>query len=317
MRVLVTGGAGFIGSNLCEALLREGEEVICVDNFNSYYSPALKRKNVSALRDYRGFKLVEGDIGDGELMNRIISEGIDYIFHHAALAGVQPSIEDPATTHKVNATGTLNILRCSIGHNIKKVINVSSSSVYGKVSYLPFDEDHPQQPLSPYGVSKLAAEHYCRVFHEISDLPIVSLRYFTVYGPGMRPDLAISIFARRALRNETIEIFGDGSKTRDFVYVEDVVEATLLAAKRGSSKVYNIGGGKSISINELAGKIIDITNSKSKIVRTEPLKGDAEHTCANIDRARKDLGWMPRVTLAEGLNRYISSLVTEGGSKQP
>ncbi|MFC2017473.1 SDR family oxidoreductase [Chloroflexota bacterium] len=301
MSVLVTGGAGFIGSHICERLLREGYQVICLDNFDPYYAPNLKRDNIEPLLASKKFKLIEGDIREQKLVNEVIGQDIEYIFHYAAQPGVRASIENPLKPHEVNATGMLNILQAYLNSNVKKLINASSSSVYGKNLYLPFDEAHPTSPISPYGVSKLMAEHYCRVFSEIHGLNITSLRLFTVYGPRMRPDLAISIFTTRALKNETIEIFGDGSKTRDFTYIDDVVEANLLAMRKDGSEVYNIGSGSRISVNELAEKIIKLLDSKSRIIYTHPQRGDAEHTWANTDKAKKELGWKPNTTLEQGL----------------
>lgn len=205
----------------------------------------------------------------------------------------------------MNATGTLNLLEAALDSDIKKIINASSSSVYGTVRYLPFDEEHPTLPVSPYGVSKLAAEHYCRVFSELYGLKTISLRYFTVYGPRMRPDLAISIFTKKALANEPIEIFGDGTKTRDFTCIDDVVEANMLAMHRGSGG-FNIGGGHRISINDLAESIIRVNNSSSRITYAPPVKGDAEHTFADTKKAERELGWRPKVSLEEGLQRYAA-----------
>jgi len=205
--------------------------------------------------------------------------------------------------HSTNATGTLALLQASVDADVKKVINASSSSVYGKVCYLPFDERHPTQPISPYGVSKLAAEHYCRVYSELYGLKTVSLRYFTVYGPRMRPDLAISIFTRHAKANEPLELFGDGTKTRDFTYIDDVVSATIAALSTGSG-VYNIGGGHQISIQKLAEAIIKVTGSSSQIIYDQPFKGDQEHTYADTKKAERELGWVPRVSLEDGLMRY-------------
>lgn len=305
MKALVTGGSGFIGSHICARLLKEGYEVVCLDNFDPYYAPSLKRENIKPLLDSKKFNLVEGDICNRELVQQVVKQGIDYIFHNAAQAGVRLSIENPLKPHEVNATGLLNILQACLNSNVKKVVNASSSSVYGKVQYLPFDEDHPKMPVSPYGVSKLTAEHYCRVFSEIYGLKITSLRLFTVYGPRMRPDLAISIFTERASKNQTIEIFGSGDKTRDFTYIDDVVKANLLAMEKGDSAVYNIGSGARISIKELATRIIQVLGSNSEIVHTPPRKGDAEHTWANVEKAVRELGYNPQVNLNQGLQRYI------------
>jgi UDP-glucose 4-epimerase len=228
---------------------------------------------------------------------------IDYIFHEAAQAGVRISVDDPIKPHEVNATGTLNLLDTAKDADVKKIINASSSSVYGKTKYLPFDEAHPTEPVSPYGVSKLMAEHYCRVFQELYGLKTVSLRYFTVYGPRMRPDLAIHIFLHRALRNEPITIYGDGTKSRDFTYIHDVIQANVKAMDKGTGE-FNIGGGYNITVLQLAEKIISATRSTSKISYETAVKGDAEHTSANISKAAKKLGWIPKTPLDEGLEIY-------------
>lgn len=303
MRCLVTGGAGFIGSHICERLLNERHDVICVDNFDPYYDPAIKQRNIEHLLNNDRFTLVRGDIFDERLLQEIF-DGVDYVFHEAAQAGVRTSTKYPLKSHEVNATGTLKLLQASLDSDVKKFVNASSSSVYGKVAYLPFDEEHPLMPTSPYGVSKLAAEHYCRVFNEIYGLKTISLRYFTVFGPRMRPDLAVSIFTQCALKNETIEIFGNGEKTRDFTYIDNVVDANMLAMKRGSGE-YNIGGGRRISINELAARIVSLMDSSSKLVYTDAVKGDVEHTWANTEKAKKELGYSPNVDLNNGLQKYV------------
>lgn len=304
IRILVTGGAGFIGSHIIEKLLSDGHEVVCLDNFDPYYDPEIKRNNIQPFLENKNFTLEVGDIRDRDILTLLL-EGTDYVFHEAAQAGVRISVDDPVKPHEVNATGTLNLLEAARNSGVKKIINASSSSVYGKVSYLPFDEDHPRQPVSPYGVSKLAAEEYCRIFSELYGLKAVSLRYFTVYGPRMRPDLAISIFTRKALANEPITIFGDGTKTRDFTYIEDIVRANLIAMQKGEGP-YNIGGGHRVSIQTLAEAIIKITGSTSEIRYADAVRGDAEHTFADTKRAERDLGWRPEVSLEEGLRRYAA-----------
>lgn len=317
MRCLVTGGAGFIGSHLCERLLSEGYEVVCLDNFDPYYDPAIKRMNIKHSMDSERFRLIEGDIRDKELLKMLIQdEGVDYVFHNAAQAGVRASIENPEKTNDVNVNGTLNILTVSKDSSVKKIINASSSSVYGKVRYLPLDDNHPKAPLSPYGVSKLAAEEYCRVFYEVYGLRVTTLRPFTVYGPRMRPDLAVSIFTRRALSNEPIEIFGDGEQSRDFTYIFDVVEAYIKAVNKGDGRAYNIGAGKRYSINELAAKIIKVTGSRSKIVRTEKKKGEAAHTQADPNKAKAELGWEPGITLEQGLKKFVEWFKSESAQSQ-
>lgn len=303
MKYLVTGGAGFIGSHIVERLLDGNKEVVCLDNFDPYYDPNAKRENIKPFLENENFELIRGDVRDKKLVEEVIKE-VDYIIHEAAQAGVRVSVENPLTPHEVNTTGTLNILKASLNSNVKKIVFASSSSVYGEAIQLPFKEDSPRLPVSPYGVSKLAAEQYCRVFSKVYGIKTVSLRYFTVYGPRMRPDLAISIFTRKALKNEPIEIFGSGNRTRDFTYISDITKATFVAIKKGNGE-YNIGSGKRISINELAEKIIEITGSKSKVVHTEAKKGDAKHTWASINKAKKELEWKPNVDLDKGLRMYL------------
>jgi len=282
--------------------------VICLDNFDPYYDPAIKLKNIEKFQSDSHFTLIKGDILDKKLLTTILKD-VDYIFHEAAQAGVSISVENAMRAHENNATGTLTLLEAARNSDSKKIINASSSSVYGTVKYLPFDEDHPTYPISPYGVSKLMAEHYCRVFTDLYGLPSVSLRYFTVYGPGIRPDLAIHLFTRQALKNEPLTIFGTGDKTRDFTYIDDIVDANLLSLTKGNG-VYNIGGGHRVSIHELAEKIIEITRSSSIIEYKESKKGDAEHTFANTKKAHGELGWSPKISLDQGLKRYVEWVST-------
>jgi len=308
MKYLVTGGAGFIGSHIIERLLQQQHDVICLDNFDPYYDPEIKERNISSFLGDERFTLIHGDILDRTLLQELLID-VDVIFHEAAQAGVPISTENPLKSHEVNATGTLNLLESAVKANIKRFIYASSSSVYGTVKYLPFDEDHPTYPVSPYGVSKLMAEHYCRVFSELYGLPSVALRYFTVYGPRMRPDLAINIFTRQALKNEPLTIFGTGDKTRDFTYIDDIINANLISLVKGNG-VYNIGGGHRVSIQDLAEKIIEITGSSSIIQYKESKKGDAEHTYANTTKAQRELGWKPKTSLEQGLTRYIEWVST-------
>ncbi|MBD3390049.1 SDR family NAD(P)-dependent oxidoreductase [Candidatus Micrarchaeota archaeon] len=303
MKILVTGGAGFIGSHLSERLLQDGHSVKVLDNFDNYYSPELKQENIRKCLENFNFELITGDVRNKETVQNAI-EGVGAVVHEAAQAGVRASVEDPEKTVSVNIDGTLNVLVAAREARVKKIVFASSSSVYGKTKYLPYDEKHPTEPISPYGVTKLAGEHMCRVFSGLYGMEIPMLRYFTVYGPRVRPDLAINKFFRRAMKNEKIEIYGDGSKTRDFTYVGDIVEGTLLALEKGKTGPYNLGGGNRVSVKELAEKIIQITGSSSEVVYTENQAGDVIDTLSNASKAREELGWEPKMKIDEGLRNY-------------
>ena len=306
MKVLVTGGAGFIGSHIVERLLKAEHEVVVVDNLDPYYDVKVKETNVEIFKNNPNYTFVNGDIFDKKLMKELIGN-VDAIFHLAAQAGVRASIANPRKTFEINTIGTFNLLEICLDGDIKKFVNSSSSSVYGKVKYLPFDEEHPTNPISPYGVSKLAAEHYCRVFYEVYGLNTVNLRYFTVYGPRMRPDLAISIFTRNALRNEPIEIFGDGTYTRDFTYIDNIVDLNIKVLKNNSvnGETFNVGTGEQITVSGLAKKIIELTGSSSKVIFSNREEGDMEHTLANVGKAKRLLGYEPKYDLDEGLRLFI------------
>ncbi|MCT8337790.1 SDR family oxidoreductase [Methanoculleus sp. Afa-1] len=306
-KIVITGGAGFIGSHIAEKLVSE-HEIIIIDNLDDYYSLELKRRNLKLLLANPNVQFIEGDITDTDLLRRVIDADVEFVYHEAAQAGVRISVEDPFKPNNVNVLGTLNVLKASLDAGVKRVINASSSSVYGKVKYLPFDEAHPTMPVSPYGVSKLAAEHYCRVFYEVYGLPTVSLRYFTVYGPRMRPDLAISIFTGKMLANEPITVYGDGKQTRDFTYIDDIVRVNrrLLDTNAADGYAMNVGGGHRITVNDLIAHLREITGSASEIVYSDKQKGDAEHTLADTSLAEKLVGYRPEVSIREGLGRFVA-----------
>lgn len=311
-RVLVTGGAGFIGSHLSEALIENGFHVTAVDNFDPYYDPTIKEKNVEICRDLASgsngsYELRKGDILDQDVQKGLRGKNFDYIFHEAAQAGVRTSVKNPMKPNEVNVTGTLEILQLARDLDVKRFVNASSSSVYGKAEYLPFDEEHPTNPVSPYGVSKLAAENYCRVFHEVYGLSTVSLRYFTVYGPRMRPGMAISNFVTRCLHEEPPEIYGNGSKSRDFTYINDIVDAnlSLIETNDADGEVLNIGSGGTITIENLANLIVKKTGASVEPIYTDPVEGDTEATHCNYDKAKNLINYGPNISIEEGIENYI------------
>lgn len=311
MRVLVTGGAGFIGGHLAETFVREGYDVVALDNFDPYYDVGIKEHNVEAARSAAeegdgSYELVEGDVRDEELVDELVSD-VEYIYNQAAQAGVRTSVENPRKPNSINVGGTVNVLESARRHGVERVVLASSSSVYGKPEYLPYDEQHPRNPVSPYGVSKVAGEEYARVFHELHDLPVVSLRYFTVYGPRMRPNMAFTNFVSRCLHGEPPVVYGDGEQTRDFTYVDDAVGANLalLETDEADGEVMNIGSTDNISIIELARTIRDIIDPSLEIEFDERHDADAEHTHAGVSKARDLIGYEPTTTIEEGARSFV------------
>ena len=294
--VVVTGGAGFIGSHIAWELVKDNE-VIVIDNLHTG-----KVENVPP-----GAKLVKADIRDYDAIADLISNA-DYVFHEAAQVSVVESVRDPVFTEEVNVLGTLNILKALLeGHG--KLVFASSAAVYGDNPNLPLKETEKPKPLSPYGVTKATGEEYLRVFHELYGLPVVALRYFNVFGPRQGFNQyagVISIFINRALKNEPLVIFGDGKQTRDFIYVKDVVKANVLVAesKRANGRVFNVATGKQTTILELATKIIEITGANTSIVFDKPRPGDIRHSLADISEIRK-LGFEPEWSLEDGLKKTV------------
>jgi len=288
MNILVTGGAGFIGGHLAETFSGNGHDVTVIDNYEPYYDIGIKDQNVETARKAAtnsdgSYEIVDGSITNAQLVDDFTKD-TDIIYHQAAQAGVRTSVEEPAKVNEYNVTGTMNILEGARTNDVERVVYASSSSVYGIPEYLPYDEKHPNEPVSPYGVSKLASEHYMRVYNEVYGLPTVSLRYFTVYGPRMRPNMAISNFVSRCMRRISPQIYGDGKQTRDFTYIDDVVDAnkTLLTDSSADGEVMNIGSTDNIDIATLAEVVRDEIDPNLEIEFTDERKGDAEHTHANI-----------------------------------
>lgn len=302
MTVLVTGGAGFIGSNLVARLISQGEDVRVLDDMSSG-----KRENLPVNAD-----LVEGDVSDEGVVRRALA-GVEVVFHLAARTSVARSVEDPLATDMVNTHGTLAVLKASADAGVRRVVCASSSSVYGGAASLPSPESAQLLPRSPYAVSKLAGEHYCRVFYELYGLETVSLRYFNVFGPKQRPDSAyaavVPLFVRALSRGERPVIHGDGHQSRDFTFVEDVSEANLAAAAApagvAAGEAFNIAAGHSHSLLELLETLGHLIGTIPRPVHTEPRPGDVRHSQADVDAARQALGFEARVSFEEGLRRTV------------
>ena len=297
---LITGVGGFIGSSLAQRLLQNGEDVVGVDCFIDYYPREIKEKNLRPLRDYSTFAFIEKNILELDFPK--ILDGIDGIYHQAAQAGVRASWgEDFGIYTKNNILATQKLLE-AVKESRVRVVYASSSSVYGETKKIPMQEDDLPNPVSPYGVSKLAAEHLCRLYWKNFRVPTVSLRYFTVYGPRQRPDMAFHRFLKAIMKGEEITLYGDGEQTRDFTFIKDAVDANLLAMEKGQSGgVYNIGGGSQVTINNCIESMEIIVGKKANVKRLERQKGDVTHTYADTSRAQKKLGFQPSTPLEEGL----------------
>lgn len=303
MKIIVTGAAGFIGSHLSRRLLQEGCSVTGIDCFTDYYPRWIKERNIAPLSASRHFRLIPGDLDEIPLRRTLTSA--DAVFHLAAQAGVRASWGRNFSIYlKNNIHVTQKLLEAAKGIPLQKIIFASSSSVYGLTPDLPMTETSFLRPLSPYGVTKLAAEQMCFLYFKNYGVPTVSLRFFTVYGPGQRPDMAFHKFFKAIKDHQKITIYGDGLQTRDFTYVDDIVEANVAALDKGKvGQVYNIGGGHRETLDRLFPLFERICGKPVRIKREEYQKGDVLHTFAQIDKARRDLDFRPKMTLEEGLRR--------------
>ncbi|MFN6499184.1 MAG: NAD-dependent epimerase/dehydratase family protein [Nostoc sp. DedQUE01] len=312
-KIIVTGVAGFIGSHLTETLLRQGEEVIGIDEFNDYYDPMLKYKNIAHLNGSPGFTLIEADIQFLD-WHQLLKD-VDVVYHQAAQAGVRASWGKgfaSYTERNINATQIL-LEAAKDAKNLKRLVFASSSSVYGDAETLPTHEGICPQPVSPYGITKLAGEFLCGLYYKNFGVPSVSLRYFTVYGPRQRPDMAFHKFFKSILQDEAIPIYGDGQQTREFTFVSDIIAANLAAAiaPEAVGEIFNIGGGSRVVLAEVLDTIEQIVGKPIKRNYIEKAMGDARHTAADISKAQKILGYQPQVSLTEGLTKeweWIKSL---------
>jgi UDP-glucose 4-epimerase len=311
VRALVTGAAGFIGSHLTGALLDRGATVVGVDCFTDYYPRAIKEHNLGENRGRDGFRFVEAALQTADLP--ALLDGVTHVFHLAAQAGVRKSWGRDFTTYTVNnVDATQRLLEACVNRPIARFVHASSSSVYGDRAPIPMREDALPQPVSPYGVTKMAAEQLGYLYHVNHQVPVVAMRYFTVYGPRQRPDMAFHRFIRAALRDQPLSLFGDGEQTRDFTFVSDAVDATIAAAERGGAgRSYNIGGGSRVSMNDVIGIIERIAGRPLTVSREGAQKGDMRDTYADTTLARQDLAFQPKVSLEEGIlaeYRWLSSL---------
>jgi UDP-glucuronate 4-epimerase len=312
MNFLVTGGAGFIGFHVCQRLLREGHAVWTLDDLNGFYDPALKRRNLADLQALeKPFVFVQGDVSDRSCVERLLREvKFDQVIHLAARAGIRPSLEQPALYQRVNVEGTANILEAARLSGVGKITLASSSSVYGINAKVPFAESDPVfHPISPYASSKLACEALGHVYHHVYGLDIVMLRFFTVYGPRQRPDLAIHKFARNMEAGKPIEIYGDGSSARDYTFVSDIVDG-IMACIGGTFgyEIFNLGGSKPTQLSRLV-ELLESAMGKKALVKRKPAQpGDVPRTWADLAKSSRRLGYAPKVSMEEGIPRFVKWL---------
>ncbi len=307
MRILVTGGAGFIGSHLVEKLLAAGHEVVILDDFNDFYDPQIKHANIAGFA--KDVTVCHVDIRDGAAVRNLFHrEKVDAIAHLAARAGVRPSIQHAQLYCDTNVSGTLHLLEAARVTGVERFIFASSSSVYGASKTIPFSEEqHLIQTLSPYGATKVAGEFLCSTYSHLFQMRVVALRYFTVYGPRQRPDLAIHQFTRRIYAGQPIDQFGDGSTRRDYTYIDDVIQGTMAALQYQGPlyDVFNLGESETIQLKELISAIENVLGKKAKVNRLPEQPGDMPLTCADISKARKLLAYKPTTKLSEGLQKFI------------
>lgn len=306
--ILLTGVAGFIGSRLCQHLLEQGFSVVGIDSFTDYYPKWIKEKNIEKLREADKFEFVHDDLIKLDLAS--LMKRAEYVFHLAAQAGVRASWSQNFSVYtQNNIEATQKLLEAAKESPVKKVIYASSSSVYGHCPELPMSETSSLHPFSPYGVTKLAAEQLCFLYHKNYGVPCLSLRLFTVYGPGQRPDMAFHKFFKAIRDDQKLQVFGDGKQTRDFTFVDDVVQAFLDAMKKGKrGETYNVGGGSRRKLEDVFPLIEEICQKKIKIQWKDKQKGDVQDTFAKIDKAREDLGYSPQIELYQGLKKEWSWL---------
>jgi UDP-glucose 4-epimerase len=308
LKILITGGAGFVGSHLVDHFLKSGYETVVFDNFYS-----ARVENIKQYMNNKSFHLIKGDVRSSKDVEKAV-KSVDAVCHLAAVVNIPLSMKDPLLTEEVNVKGALNLLEACVKHDVRRFVYVSTCAVYGEARHLPIDEEHPTNPLSPYGASKLAAEHYCNIFNRIYGLQIVCLRFFNVYGsrqPSGPYGGVITTFLESLKRGGSLVIYGDGNQTRDFLYVADAAKACMLALQRKncSGKTFNIGTGVQTSVNELAQILIKLMDRpKIKVIHSDERKGDIRESYADISRAKKELGFKWDYSISEGLKKMADEL---------
>ena len=306
--ILVTGGAGFIGSHLCEKLLEIGHKVINIDNFNDFYDPKIKRDNIKFAQTNVDYTLVEGDIRDNEVLDKIFKQfNIDMVIHLAALAGVRKSVESPLEYIDVDIKGTVNLLEYSKSYGIKKFIFASSSSVYG-LNSVPFKEDDfVSSPISPYAAAKLSGELFCRTYNNLYNIPIACLRSFTVYGPRQRPEMAIHNFTKRIDEGFEVPIFGNGMSFRDYTFIDDIIDGIVALSNLDFNfEIFNLGNSQPVQLNHLVNLIEKKIGKPAYKSYLKMQQGDVKYTYADISKAKSMLGYEPKVGIEEGVDRFIA-----------
>ena len=309
MKVLITGGAGFIGSHTTAALLNRGDQVVCLDNFNDFYSPQRKRKNIAEFLGNPNYRLYEGDIRDQKRLEEVFArEKPDKVIHIAAMAGVRPSIQRPLLYEEVNVKGTLNMLEAARRHQVTHFLFASSSSVYGGQEKVPFSEDDPiARPISPYAATKAAGELLCHTYHHLYGLHVTCLRFFTVYGPKGRPDMAPYLFTQWIFEETELKMFGDGTTSRDYTYIDDIVSGVVAALDADLGyEIINLGNSQTVALRDLIALVEALVGKKARIVPLPMQPGDVPHTWADISKARRLLGYDPRTPIEEGMKHFVA-----------
>lgn len=311
-KVLITGGAGFIGSHLAERLLDENDTVLCLDNFNDFYDPEIKRNNIDPIRGNSNYILLEGDIRDQSLVNKIFAEHKpDAVVHLAAMAGVRPSIDDPLLYNDVNVNGTCVLLEAVRKYPVSNFLFGSSSSVYGARDKVPFSEnDDVTRPISPYAATKVAGEILCSTYHRLFNIPVTCLRFFTVYGPRQRPEMAIHLFARLIRDGKTVPIFGDGSSRRDYTYIDDIIDGVLRSLERPFGfEIINLGESRTTALMDLVALLEEGLGRKAELEMLPDQPGDVPITYADVSRARELLGYEPSISIEKGIEKFVEWLM--------